>query len=82
MLTILRFCDLKAAGICRNWTQLNRMIALHGFPPGKKISPQVRVWNEADVMDWWNASAANSSRTQITADRPLKKMQQQQIAAE
>jgi predicted DNA-binding transcriptional regulator AlpA len=49
MTILLRFCDLKARGVARNWPQLNRLIELEGFPPGRKLSPNTRVWTEDEV---------------------------------
>ena len=52
MTTLLRFEDLKARGIVRNWPCLNKWIAREGFPPGRKLGPQTRVWTEQEIEEW------------------------------
>jgi len=52
MTQILRFHDLKARGIVRNWPQLRRMQLLYGFPTGFLLTPNVRGWVEAEVDQW------------------------------
>jgi hypothetical protein len=32
---LLRFADLKKLGIAHSYTQINRMVASVGFPPGR-----------------------------------------------
>ena len=49
---ILRFTDLKDAGIVENRTTLYRWIKDHGFPPGVLLGPNSRGWAEADILDW------------------------------
>lgn len=47
-----RFKDLRTAGICDNWQQLNRLIEDYGFPPGQLLSPNTRAWNIDEVRQW------------------------------
>jgi predicted DNA-binding transcriptional regulator AlpA len=56
MSTLLRFRDLQARGIATSWTQLKRLIQEYGFPPGRMLSPNVRVWDEEEEVDPWLAS--------------------------
>ncbi len=49
---LLRFADLKAAGIVKNWPQVKRLVDGEGFPPGFLLSANTRVWDEADVAAW------------------------------
>ena len=49
---ILRFPDLKNAGIVNNRATLYRWIKNHGFPPGVMLGPNSRGWSEADILDW------------------------------
>ena len=49
---ILRFIDLKDAGIVENRTTLYRWIKDHSFPPGILLGPNSRGWSEVDVLDW------------------------------
>lgn len=51
-LTLLRFSDLKAANVVTSWPQLKRLVDQHGFPPGFKLSPAVRVFPEHEVLAW------------------------------
>ena len=52
----LRFKDLKARGICNNHTTLQRWIQTRGFPPGRLIGPNTRVWTEEEVEAWLAAA--------------------------
>jgi hypothetical protein len=51
-LKVLRFADLKEAGIVTNWPQLKRLVDTHGFPPGYLLSPACRVW-DYDAIEAW-----------------------------
>jgi hypothetical protein len=50
----LRFRDLKARGIVSNWVTLSNWIEREGFPPGKLVGPNTRLWNEPDILAWLN----------------------------
>jgi predicted DNA-binding transcriptional regulator AlpA len=52
MTVFLRFRDLKARNICANHTTLLRWIAREGFPPGRLLGPNTRVWSEEEVNAW------------------------------
>jgi len=49
---LLRFADLKARGIVRNWPTLKRWIEREGFPQGILLGPNSRAWEEEGVNDW------------------------------
>jgi predicted DNA-binding transcriptional regulator AlpA len=49
---ILRYPDLKSAGIVGNRATLYRWIRDHGFPRGFLIGPNSRGWPEDEVLDW------------------------------
>ena len=49
---LLRFQDLKDAGIVRNWTTLVRWIDGGTFPPGIKLGPNSRAWTEESIAEW------------------------------
>jgi hypothetical protein len=53
--TQLRFRDLKARGVVDNWVTLNAWIDREGFPPGRLVGPNTRLWNELDVAAWLEA---------------------------
>ena len=48
----LRFADLKARGVVRNWTTLARLVREQGFPAGTRVGAQTRAWEEAEVEAW------------------------------
>jgi predicted DNA-binding transcriptional regulator AlpA len=48
----VRFADLKTAGIVDSWAQLGRIIDDEGFPPGVKLSPNIRAWPMAEIKNW------------------------------
>jgi hypothetical protein len=52
MIRYLRFADLKAAGIVNNWPSLKNRIEKFGFPPGRLIGPNSRVWSEPEIADY------------------------------
>jgi predicted DNA-binding transcriptional regulator AlpA len=49
---LLRFADLKARRIVKNWPCLLRWIENEGFPPGIKLASNTRAWREEDVESW------------------------------
>jgi hypothetical protein len=51
----VRFRDLRNSGIADNWTQLLRMVDHDGFPCGKLLSPNVRVWDINEIRQWLEA---------------------------
>jgi predicted DNA-binding transcriptional regulator AlpA len=48
----VRFRDIKAAGIAKNWPTLTRLIEEEGFPRGVMLSPNIRAWKLAEVEQW------------------------------
>jgi predicted DNA-binding transcriptional regulator AlpA len=48
----VRFHDIKAAGIARNWPTLTRLIEEDGFPPGVMLSPNIRAWKLDEIEAW------------------------------
>jgi predicted DNA-binding transcriptional regulator AlpA len=48
----LRFADLKAAGIINSWPMLRRRIERQGFPEGRMLGPNTRVWSEEEIELW------------------------------
>jgi hypothetical protein len=62
----LRFSDLQRRGIVKSWPQLKRMQEDHGFPPGRLITPNTRVWDEEEEIAPWLASRP------VDNDRPLQ----------
>lgn len=68
----LRFRDLKARGVVDSWRCLINWIDTQGFPPGRLIGPNIRTWNEPDVVAWLESrpTARKPSRVQAITDRP------------
>ena len=51
----LRFRDLKARNIVKNWAQLRRMKERYGFPKGRMISPNIRGWTEEEIDAYYES---------------------------
>jgi predicted DNA-binding transcriptional regulator AlpA len=49
---LIRFRNLKAAGIAENWPHLLALIEKQNFPTGVMLSPNIRAWNVQDVRQW------------------------------
>jgi len=54
----LRFADLKARGVVRNWTTLSRLVREQGFPAGVRLGAQTRARDEAEVRRGWKPGAS------------------------
>jgi hypothetical protein len=52
MIRLLRFKDLRERGIINNWPMLKRRIERDGFPVGRMVGPNTRVWIEEEVEKW------------------------------
>jgi hypothetical protein len=48
----IRFKELKARGIVQSWAELKALIDNCGFPTGRLLGPQTRVWETGEVADW------------------------------
>ena len=49
---LLRFKDLERVGV-RNHPTLKRWVSEQGFPPGRFLGPNTRVWTEEEVAAWF-----------------------------
>jgi hypothetical protein len=65
-LKVLRFADLKAAGIVTNWPQLRRLVDNHGFPRGYLLTPGCRVW-DVEAVEGWKQSRREAAERAATA---------------
>lgn len=65
---LVRFADLKAAGIVRNWPQLKRMVEGAGFPRGYYLTPQARVWDASEVEAWVHSRRLGQQPPQNAVD--------------
>jgi len=52
---VLRFEDLKRAGICKDWSGLKYLIDRCGFPPGFVLGARSRAWMADTVSAWLKA---------------------------
>jgi hypothetical protein len=59
---LMRFADLKARGIVRNWPQLKRLQHLHNFPSGRMLSPGCRTWSEQEIDQWLASRPVENKR--------------------
>jgi hypothetical protein len=50
---LLRYSDLKARKFVSNRPQLRRLQQNYGFPLGKLLGPNTRVWTEEEVLQWF-----------------------------
>ncbi len=64
---LLRYPDLVGKGIVRSRMTLKRLIDAHGFPPGKLISPNSRVWQEDEIAAWLE-SRPTARKTELRAE--------------
>ena len=48
----LRFRDLKERGVVNNHVTLSNWVREHGFPTGRMLGPNTRVWDESEVEAW------------------------------
>jgi predicted DNA-binding transcriptional regulator AlpA len=53
--TFNRFADLRARKIVNSRAQLENLKRNEGFPPGRLLSPNTRVWDEQEILDWLNS---------------------------
>jgi predicted DNA-binding transcriptional regulator AlpA len=50
--TYVRFRDIAAAGIAKNWPTLTRLIEEENFPRGVMLSPNIRAWKIVEIETW------------------------------
>jgi predicted DNA-binding transcriptional regulator AlpA len=48
----LRYRDLKERGLFKNRVTLALWIKDQGFPPGRRVGPNTRLWDEAEIGAW------------------------------
>lgn len=59
---LLRFAELRERGIVRNREQLRCLINEHGFPRGFLLTPNARVYDDAEVEAWLDSRRRPSPR--------------------
>lgn len=55
---LLRFKDLRARKICNSWPQLKEWGEKFGFPLGRLMGPNMRVWTEEEIAEYFNSRPA------------------------
>ncbi len=78
---LVRFKDLKAAGIVNNWVTLRHYIADCGFPPGIRISYNVRAWPLSQIENWLAIRSADTTKIVPRGPGRPRKQPAQQTAA-
>jgi hypothetical protein len=63
--TLLRFKDLQERGIVKSREQLRQIQQNYGFPLGRWMTPNTRVWTEAEIAGWLE------SRPQAIENKPV-----------
>ena len=58
----VRYADLKARKIVNNRQTLANWTRDEGFPPGRLLGPNTRVWTEEEVAEWFDARPATNNR--------------------
>ena len=65
----LRYVDLVTLGVVRNRVTLANWIRDRGFPPGARIGPNTRVWDEGEIEAWLAAAPTEPRITPIVKGR-------------
>jgi hypothetical protein len=52
---LVRFAWLKANGYVNSWPDLHNKQQKQGFPVGKLIAANQRVWTEEEIREWWES---------------------------
>jgi hypothetical protein len=72
MRTYLRYSDLKARGLVKNRAQLKNMIDNYGFPTGRMLSPNVRVWTDEEIDTYIDSRPVEAKSVPKSKGRPRK----------
>ena len=70
MTVLLRYRNLKARGIVRNWTTLRNRIRNDGFPAGRMTGRNERTWTEAEIDEWITSCPVAGPAPRGAAARP------------
>jgi hypothetical protein len=78
-LRLLRFAQLKERNIVRSREQLTNLVRRDGFPAGRYLSPNCRVWTEIEIELWFrNRPAALDRALSQQKRRALKRARESQ----
>jgi hypothetical protein len=73
-----RFVDLKRKGLIGNWPTLRHLQKVHGFPAGKKLGGNMRVWTAREVNEWLASRPSDIKIIPPNARRPGRPRKQPQ----
>jgi predicted DNA-binding transcriptional regulator AlpA len=59
----LRMKQLSELGISKSYPDLNNKITRYGFPQGRYLGANTRVWTEDEVMAWLDSRPTTNPRT-------------------
>jgi predicted DNA-binding transcriptional regulator AlpA len=78
---LLRFKDLHEHNIAKSREQLRTMQEDYGFPLGRWMTPNVRVWTEEEVNTWLESRpiATENKKVNLT-DRHISRRLRKQPA--
>ena len=72
MRKLLRFRDLVALGVVCTRPTLQSWIKHRGFPPGRMVGANTRVWAESDVQAWLDQQPTGKKPVPRSPGRPHK----------
>ena len=70
---LVRFRDLRAAGIIDNWPSLYSLIENYGFPEGTLISANIKAWDLDEIHRWLNSRPKVRKIVPLAARRPPRR---------
>jgi len=81
--TLLRFKDLQERGVVRSREQLKNLQKSYGFPLGRWMSPNTRVWTEGEVIDWLESrfSKGTTNKPVVITEKHISRRTRKSAAA-
>ena len=68
----LRFVDLKRMKLVTNHVTLKRWIEREGFPPGRMLGPNTRVWQSSEIEAWLDSRPTDNTLLRGAAKRIVR----------
>jgi hypothetical protein len=59
--THYRYADLRARNIVPTWPALYAWIKAGRFPPGKHVSPRIRIWSHSEIQAWLDNQSSEAA---------------------
>jgi predicted DNA-binding transcriptional regulator AlpA len=63
--TLLRYADLKARGVVSSRQQLKNLVEKYGFPPGRLLSANTRVWTDEEYAAWLDSRPTKGAKAPL-----------------